>query len=394
MAKLKKVALLLPRYPHLDRLENIIDLIEKQGGWQLYLHSESNREPALPQLVEWGCSGIILYPENPTVVAAARRAQVPTVVLEPPPEMRRGLLQKLPWDYGFADNASIADAAADYFLDRQYRSFAFVDEVDRCYWSEERWVRFSRRIGDAGFPCERYPAVPKRMQGDWPSEEIRMIGWLQRLPKPVAVFASWDKRARQVLEACLTADIAVPQSVAVLGVDNDPTVCKTTMPALSSIPFESNFEVVIKILNARMSGKKFDRVVWKTQAAPVATRLSTDFVAAEDPVVARALRYIRYATATSAISVGDVVAHVKCSRRLLEKRLRAATGRTPLEEIHRSRLERVCGLLATSKMRIGEIAAACGFENRAGLDVLFRRTFGTTMRDWRAQNRKDIAPGR
>jgi hypothetical protein len=74
MAKLKKVALLLPRYPHLDRLENIIDLIEKQGGWQLYFIPESNREPALPQLVEWGCSGIILYPENPTVVAAARRA--------------------------------------------------------------------------------------------------------------------------------------------------------------------------------------------------------------------------------------------------------------------------------------------------------------------------------
>jgi hypothetical protein len=66
--------------------------------------------------------------------------------------------------------------------------------------------------------------------------EIRAIArWLKGLPKPVGVFACYDGRALQVLEACQLLGLHVPDQVAVLGVDNDELVCELANPPLSSV---------------------------------------------------------------------------------------------------------------------------------------------------------------
>ena len=44
---------------------------------------------------------------------------------------------------------------------------------------------------------------------------------------------------RQVADACLMSGIPVPYSVAILGVNNDSTLCDTTLPPLSSIPLDA-----------------------------------------------------------------------------------------------------------------------------------------------------------
>ena len=42
-------------------------------------------------------------------------------------------------------------------------------------------------------------------------------------------------RGRQVLAACAAEGIAVPEQIAVLGVDNDELICRFCEPTLSSI---------------------------------------------------------------------------------------------------------------------------------------------------------------
>ena len=59
------------------------------------------------------------------------------------------------------------------------------------------------------------------------------------LPRPAAVFAAYDIRARHVLEAARAAGLAVPADVAVIGVDDDPLLCETASPAITSIAMDT-----------------------------------------------------------------------------------------------------------------------------------------------------------
>ena len=43
--------------------------------------------------------------------------------------------------------------------------------------------------------------------------------------------------------------------------------------------------------------------------------------------------------------------------------------------------------LATTSRSIKTVSEACGYADLAYLKTLFKRRFGCTMRDWRAQNR-------
>lgn len=52
---------------------------------------------------------------------------------------------------------------------------------------------------------------------------------------PTAALAAMDARAVLVLDACAEAGIRVPEDLAVMGVDDDPILCESTFPTLSSI---------------------------------------------------------------------------------------------------------------------------------------------------------------
>ena len=99
-------------------------------------------------------------------------------------------------------------------------------------------------------------------------------------------------------------------------------------------------------------------------------------------VVARAREYIMK-NACRGIDVPHVVKRVGISRRLLEKRVREATGQTILDMIQAVRLENVCRLLATTKLSVAEVTTRSGYERTSNLSSLFRKTFGISMSEYR-----------
>jgi len=76
-----------------------------------------------------------------------------------------------------------------------------------------------------------------------------------------------------------------------------------------------------------------------------------------------------------------------CSRRYLERHFRAKLGRSVHDEMLLARLDRVKELLETTRLSIGEVAAACGFARASHLARLFRQTVGVTMTSWRREHR-------
>jgi LacI family transcriptional regulator len=289
------------------------------------------------------------------------------------------------------DQSGLGRAGADYFLDRQYTRFAFVGDVNDAPWSLERGKGFADRLAARGFACERYPSLPKRVREDFGLEQKRLRAWLRDLPKPVALMAAWDRRARQVLDTCLDAGISVPHEIAVLGVDNDEILCETTTPSLSSVALdgESNGFEIARLLDGQMRGVRSPRqMVLTLGMASIVTRRSTETTCVADPLIARALSFIQ-ANLGSAVTVSAVARHLNISRRLLEIKARQSFGRTVRDEIQRLRFDRVRSQLRNTDLTVSEIAAACGFYDPSHLCLRFRETFQVTPAAFRAGFRSE-----
>jgi AraC family transcriptional regulator len=62
---------------------------------------------------------------------------------------------------------------------------------------------------------------------------------------------------------------------------------------------------------------------------------------------------------------------------------RASFGHSPHSYVTRRRIERAEGLMLTSKLPLGQIAADCGFSDQAHFTKLFRRSAGESPGEWR-----------
>ena len=99
-------------------------------------------------------------------------------------------------------------------------------------------------------------------------------------------------------------------------------------------------------------------------------------------MVLRAEEFIRDHS-DGGIRVDDVARHLNISRRLLDLRFRAITGKTVLKAIQSEQLSRVRDLLRTTALSITEISYRCNFRAENHLKRLFKKSFGMTMRDYR-----------
>ena len=266
---------------------------------------------------------------------------------------------------------------------------------DRHY--NERGELFAEAAREAGISVSVYR--PPAGNRDWDAEERRMAKWLLSLPKPCGVLAPFDARAKQVLDICRVSGIAVPEQVQVCGVDNEEWICEQTLPSLTSIELDFDrggyhaADTLDSLLCAGTPRPDADA----TPSAPslvrsygvrgVVERLSTQDAKGTARLVLRAQEFIRR-HAASPISVADVVKAAGCSASLLQRAFRTVLGMTPVRALQEARLERARDLLEHTTTPISDIARLCGLESEGHLKVLFRRRFGSSMRDWRRKGLK------
>jgi LacI family transcriptional regulator len=277
----------------------------------------------------------------------------------------------------------VARLAAEHFLERQFRHFAYVGLEDRA-WSLRRERAFRERLKEAGFEPHVFHQSSKPRDRVWEKEQELLAAWIESLPTPLGLFACNDDRGRQVLETCRLANLHVPEDIAVLGVDNDDVFCELSDPPLSSVALnaETAGYRAAELLDGMMQGKirKPRRII--VEAVGVVTRRSTDIVAIKDADVASALQYIR-AEQGRGISVDRVAEEVAMSRRSLEKRFRDSIGRTILEEIQLVRLESAKRLLLETTYPISKVAEFSGFGSTGYFIQFFQKRVGKTPRKYR-----------
>jgi LacI family transcriptional regulator len=126
-----------------------------------------------------------------------------------------------------------------------------------------------------------------------------------------------------------------------------------------------------------MSGRAAPSAQTLVPPKGIVVRASSDDLVITDPLVARAARLIRE-QAAAGLAVKDLCRLLAVSRRTLERRMAAALGRTPKEEILRLRFREVERLLRDTGLSIAAIAAQTGFAHGHYLQAAFKQRHGRT----------------
>lgn len=285
------------------------------------------------------------------------------------------------------DNARVGEAGARFLMAKKLRHFAYVPANVKDASLDCRQNAFADTLAAAGFtPCiYRAPRTRQNSSDD-------LVRWIADLPKPCGVMAAFDQRAKNVLDACRIAQIDVPTQILVLGVDNEEFICENTLPSLSSVllDFAGGGLRAAEILQGMIDGGGRDCAQSATPllygVRQIVERASTADVSGTARSVALACEFMRR-NAACPIGIDDIATAAGTSRRLLEKHFRAVMNTTAAHELQHIRLELVKKQLAETDLPLERVGERCGINAAAHLKRLFKRRFGCTMREWRAQNR-------
>lgn len=295
-----------------------------------------------------------------------------------------------------ADFKTSGKMAAQHLVGRGFRRFGymgFLREKD----SRLQLQGFREILKPLEFRFTTYRFQRTGLGGEGLGWERFLEGlekWAKSWEPPVGVLVSNDLYCRHLIETCRAKGFQVPQDVAIVGTSNEPAICTSPYPALTSIDLDFEligFRAAAK-LDEMMNGKDASETVEYSPPKGLIPRQSTDVLAAEDPIVANALRFISE-NGQERIQVKDVVSAVSITRRTLERKFRDSLDRSIADEIARLRIERAKRLLVETENSCKALAVDLGFRNADHLYKVFSRVEGITPSQYRNQRLKETATG-
>ena len=355
----------------------------RELGWELVdLDALRGAIPAHP-----APSGALLASPQHAVCHQLREAGCPLVEVVPVSE---------PWPVSWPlvgmDLSAHGRMAAEHFLERGFRNIAYVGHEPLAH-AHLVYEGFRDRARELGVECDlfqlRSPDHDESIsRAALLRQRERQVGdWLRHHPRPVGLFTYNDKRANMLCAAARKAGLGVPDEVAILGRGNVPYTCEVAPVALSSIDVNHREmgRRAVQLLQRLMQGAPEPEEAVLVAPAGIVVRQSTDVLAAPDPHVAAALRYI-WDHLDLDLSVDDIAAEVGVPRHRLERAFRKHLDRGVNEELRRKRLEVFREMLSTTDIPISELAPTVGFRTMVHLQRSFRRAYGMSPRQWRASH--------
>ena len=371
-----RVALLLDGSRAFDAgvLKGISRYVNLHRPWQLYRPASTPyqrfsglADVSVKTLQELNPDGAVMH-ESP-LTKYLLRSGVPTIVIPVSHQVSSG-------NYLVNDNEEVGKMAAEHLAGLGLKHFGFIG-FEKTDWSQVRQEGFRRFLYSKGYDVNEHllPLSPKGE--DRTHNQGLLTRWIKSLPTPIGIFAGNDDLARPVVEVCQQNGLSIPDTIAIVGVDNDELICELSNPPLSSIPFatvKAGYETA-ELLDALMQGKRPESTTITAATLEVVVRRSTDVLAVEDPDVRDALRFIRE-NAGQIIQVSDVVNVTSLSQRTLHNRFKAALGRSVMKEINLQRANYIAALLTETTQSLSQISRKLGYLDDAHLVRFFKREMG------------------
>lgn len=288
------------------------------------------------------------------------------------------------------DRVAAAHMAADHLAQRGFEHVAFIG---RNPWAAnqdmfEAFLSSSLRLG---CQCHLLQEDVEQLRSQMPADgnllmlrQTAFAAWLERTPKPLGLFTFGDPAAALYCQWVVEAGLRVPEDVAVLGIGDTRFVCESAAVPLSSVAFDhlAIVQTAVGMLARLIAGESLERTTVMVPPVGIVPRQSTDVVAASEPAVVRALRFM-WDHVTQRLSVDEIAGHVGVSRRTLEKLFKREIGRGVGQEYKRRRLDKASQLLRMTDMPITDISDGLGFSYPSAFCKAFRTAFGVSPTDHR-----------
>ena len=369
-----------------DLIRGITQFATEKRNWNMSLCDQITAIRHTRWLNEWKGDGVIARAFDSSLKHFFREFQGPKINLAADGK-------EFPIYVRF-DNEKCGQLAAQHFWERGYRNFAFFS-MGSTYWSRYRYDCFVSALKNYDAHCVLCPQAKRRNTVTlptlwWPGLDDSVVAWIESLPKPVGVFCSYDNHAFYLTNLCNSQEIVVPEEVAILGVDNDESLCRTTNPPISSI--DPNARMIgyqaASLLERMMNREPQPDLPVVVEPSFIATRQSTDNIAVSDTKLVQAVRFIRNEVARN-IRVNDVAREIGVSKGTLNNLFRRHLHCTPIEEILRVRMDWAKELLRDTLIPIAEIAEMIGYQTSEYFSRAFTREVGFSPKQYRYSFQKN-----
>ena len=279
------------------------------------------------------------------------------------------------------DSSSIGDMAAQHLLSAgSIKSFVFLAPPKAASWADEREQAFATALSKCNLRHTRLTAS---------QDSGNALAILESLEKPIGMFAASDRTALDAIALAREAKLRIPDDIAILGVDNDKTICESTTPMLSSIatsPETLGYTAAMLLDQLMAKPTRSSKNITLKCRLEIAFRESTLGGTQHGPLIEKASAYIS-AHAVDGIGPNDVAKHLGISRRLLDLRFSQVLHKSVLSSLQDAKLRKVQRLLLDTNSTIEKITHDCGYNSPNHLKKIFKKRFGMSMRDYRTNTK-------
>lgn len=374
-------------------MAGVSEYVQNKGTWQLIVWPESSVQ-SLSFLKQRGCRGAFVSTATSTKAKEILKIDMPVIALA-------AMQETFELPFVSANSEIVAKLACEYFLKRKFENFAFFG-LTGAKWSLERMEFFSRCLAEAGCKVNVFKKEEEISITDnflpfttlWKSttlnkrQQPQLAEWLRQLPKPTAILASCDILACHLINTAKEANLKIPEQVAILGVNDDHTICNICDPPLSSVSlnFKKAGYDAARLLDELILGRQtMNGQYIEIQPTHIESRGSTDVFVIDDADIIRVLNYIRQ-NSNKPLQVDEIANNVYISKRSLQLKFRKILGRSIHDEIVQAHFENAKTLLVETNLSIDKIARQSGFLNTANLRRAFKQLAGMLPQKYRQQH--------
>lgn len=368
----RNILILMEWYDH--RIRQGIGQYASRHNWHLTVDERAR----IPR--GWTGDGVLtVFHRRKDIARYIRQLRIPVVDM--------GLYRPdIPLPRVTGDHTQIGALAAEHFAERGFRHAAWFSTACSPIHTL-RQQGFVRGCATQGLDAPQFWIWEEVADGS-PDDWKRMRRWLERClrnaPKPLAVLAHNDYDASNVEDACRVAGVAVPEDVAILGVDDNELICLNQPVPISSIAHD-----LVRVghegaalLDRLIDGAPPPDAPLLIPPAGIVLRQSTDLTAIRIPAVRDAMRFIKE-NLTRSFGIDEVAAAAGVSRSTLDRLFCEHLNRSVHAEVHRSRLAAAKHLLLHTGLSVADIARQTGFCHAQYLNNIFRRSESIPPRAYR-----------
>ena len=361
-----------------------IERYAREAGW--VLRSAPVHKPDL--LASWRSDGIIcqLHQDAKDFVAAVRRVKAPKVEMA-------GYLDDPDVPVVKPDYRAVGRLAAEHFLERGFRDFAFIGPLDNRPVTTDLRRGFEDHLGSIGVSV--HDIDTKDQESDdiyqeydneyWRTLWSTISGKVSDLPKPVGVLVWNLNSVTDLIEGCEELGFLIPEQVAIVSLSGvgSARIPSSISVSCVEVDYETQGYQAAALLDRLMDGAAPPPRPILIPPDGLVVRESSDVIAVGHLEVARAVSYILRNLHRKDLFVPDVVAATKMSARGLYRVFEEHIGMPIATEIDRLRCEKAMGMLAATSQTLAEIAEACGYRDTSHLKRSVKRRTGLTPTEYR-----------